>query len=62
MVYTLTVHLYANDKPESIELLKQKLIEAAKVYRKYHKNGFSKRDSLLRPNTSTNHHHCYQLG
>ncbi|KAG9244185.1 hypothetical protein BJ878DRAFT_507353 [Calycina marina] len=33
MVYTLTVHLYANDKPESVEMLKAKLIEAAKVYR-----------------------------
>ena len=40
MVYTLTVHLYANDKPESIELLKQKLIEAAKVYRNSLKTTF----------------------
>jgi quinol monooxygenase YgiN len=34
MVYTLTVHLYANDEPESIERIKAKLIEAARVYRK----------------------------
>jgi len=34
MVYTLTVHLYANDKPESIERIKAKLIEAARIYRK----------------------------
>lgn len=34
MVYTLTVHLYANSKPESIERLKAKLVEAARVYRK----------------------------
>ena len=34
MVYTLTVHLYANDKPDSIERIKMKLIEAARVYRK----------------------------
>ncbi|EMR63732.1 hypothetical protein MGN70_004884 [Eutypa lata] len=34
MVYTLTVHLYANDDPESIEKIKLKLIEAARVYRK----------------------------
>jgi hypothetical protein len=33
MVYTLTVHLYANDKPDSIERIKAKLIEAARVYR-----------------------------
>ncbi|RYP74890.1 hypothetical protein DL769_003926 [Monosporascus sp. CRB-8-3] len=33
MVYTLTVHLYANDDPESIEKIKLKLIEAARVYR-----------------------------
>lgn len=33
MVYTLTVHLYANDDPESIERIKLKLIEAARVYR-----------------------------
>ena len=34
MVYTLTVHLYANDKPDSIARLKAKLIEAARIYRK----------------------------
>jgi hypothetical protein len=34
MVYTLTVHLYANDHPESISRIKAKLIEAARVYRK----------------------------
>lgn len=34
MVYTLTVHLYANDKPDSIERIKAKLIEAARIYRK----------------------------
>lgn len=34
MVYTLTVHLYANEKPDSIERIKAKLIEAARVYRK----------------------------
>ena len=34
MVYSLTVHLYANDKPDSIERIKAKLIEAARVYRK----------------------------
>ena len=34
MVYTLTVHLYANDKPNSIDRIKAKLIEAARVYRK----------------------------
>ena len=34
MVYTLTVHLYANDKPDSIERIKAKLIEAARVYPK----------------------------
>lgn len=34
MVYTLTVHLYANDKPDSIERIKAKLVEAARVYRK----------------------------
>lgn len=33
-MYTLTVHLYANDDPESIEKIKLKLIEAARVYRK----------------------------
>src|SRR6266536_1028915 len=34
MVYTLTVHLYANDKPDSIDRIKAKLIEAARIYRK----------------------------
>lgn len=34
MVYTLTVHLYANDQPDSIDRLKAKLIEAARIYRK----------------------------
>jgi hypothetical protein len=34
MVYTLTVHLYANEKPDSIERIKAKLIEAARIYRK----------------------------
>lgn len=34
MVYTLTVHLYANDKPESIPRLKAKLIEASRIYSK----------------------------
>ncbi|PMD13894.1 hypothetical protein NA56DRAFT_651357 [Hyaloscypha hepaticicola] len=34
MVYTLTVHLYANDKLDSIERIKAKLIEAARIYRK----------------------------
>jgi len=33
MVYTLTVHLYANTHPESIPRLKAKLIEAARTYR-----------------------------
>ncbi|EHL03073.1 hypothetical protein M7I_1047 [Glarea lozoyensis 74030] len=34
MVYTLTVHLYANEKPDSIDRIKAKLIEAARIYRK----------------------------
>ncbi|CAL3966919.1 hypothetical protein PZA11_003380 [Diplocarpon coronariae] len=34
MVYTLTVHLYANEKPDSVERIKAKLIEAARIYRK----------------------------
>ena len=34
MVYTLTVHLYANDDPASIDKIKAKLVEAARVYRK----------------------------
>ena len=33
MVYTLTVHLHANDDPASVEKIKLKLIEAARVYR-----------------------------
>ncbi|KEY64536.1 hypothetical protein S7711_03602 [Stachybotrys chartarum IBT 7711] len=32
MVYTITVHLYANSDPESIPKLKAKLIEASRVY------------------------------
>ena len=34
MVYPLTVHLYANDDPASIDKIKAKLVEAARVYRK----------------------------
>ena len=34
MVYTLTVHLYANAHPDSIPRIKAKLIEAARIYRK----------------------------
>ncbi|TAQ84901.1 hypothetical protein B7494_g6773 [Chlorociboria aeruginascens] len=34
MVYTLTVHLYANDNADSIPRIKAKLIEAARIYRK----------------------------
>lgn len=34
MVYTLSVHLYCNDDPQSIPRLKAKLIEAARIYRK----------------------------
>lgn len=34
MVYTLTVHLYANDHPDSIDRIKAKLVEAARIYRK----------------------------
>ncbi|TVY49378.1 hypothetical protein LOCC1_G000833 [Lachnellula occidentalis] len=33
MVYTLSVHLYANDKPDSIVRLKAKLVEASRIYR-----------------------------
>lgn len=33
-MYTLTVHLHCNDKPDSIERLKAKLIEASRIYRK----------------------------
>ncbi|PQE28062.1 antibiotic biosynthesis monooxygenase protein [Rutstroemia sp. NJR-2017a WRK4] len=34
MVYTLTVHLYANDQPDSIARITAKLIEASRVYKK----------------------------
>jgi len=34
MIYTLTVHLYANEQPDSISRIKAKLIEASRVYRK----------------------------
>lgn len=33
MVYTITVHLYANSHPDSVTKLKAKLIEAARIYR-----------------------------
>jgi hypothetical protein len=33
MVYTITVHLYANAHPDSVPRLKAKLVEAARVYR-----------------------------
>ncbi|KAG7123226.1 hypothetical protein HYQ45_014031 [Verticillium longisporum] len=32
MVYTIIVHLYANDHPDSIDRIKAKLIEASRVY------------------------------
>ncbi|KAI9147153.1 Pre-mRNA-processing ATP-dependent RNA helicase PRP5 [Paramyrothecium foliicola] len=32
MVYTITVHLYANSHPDSIDRIKAKLIEASRVY------------------------------
>ncbi|PSR79261.1 hypothetical protein BD289DRAFT_442727 [Coniella lustricola] len=32
MVYTITVHLHANDDPASVDKLKAKLIEASRVY------------------------------
>jgi quinol monooxygenase YgiN len=32
MVYTITVHLYANEHPDSVPKLKAKLIEASRVY------------------------------
>ena len=32
MVYTITVHLYANSHPDSVPKLKAKLIEASRVY------------------------------
>jgi len=34
MVYTIVVHLYANDSPEDIGKLKERLIEASQVYSK----------------------------
>jgi quinol monooxygenase YgiN len=34
MVYTITVHLYANDQPDSVDKIKAKLIEASRVYSK----------------------------
>ncbi|KAE9405426.1 hypothetical protein BT96DRAFT_916137 [Gymnopus androsaceus JB14] len=34
MVYTIVVHLHANDEPGSVEKIKAKLLEAASVYRK----------------------------
>lgn len=34
MVYTITVHLYANTHPDSIPRLKAKLAEASRVYSK----------------------------
>jgi len=34
MVYTITVHLYAKDDPESIRKLRNKLIEASRIYSK----------------------------
>ncbi|KAF3765816.1 hypothetical protein M406DRAFT_257996 [Cryphonectria parasitica EP155] len=34
MVYTITVHLHANDDPASVEKIKAKLIEASRVYSK----------------------------
>jgi hypothetical protein len=34
MVYCITVHLYAKDDPECIRKLKNKLIEASRVYSK----------------------------
>lgn len=33
MVYTLTVHLYAKEDPQSISRLQAKLIEASRIYR-----------------------------
>ncbi|ESZ96224.1 hypothetical protein SBOR_3382 [Sclerotinia borealis F-4128] len=33
MVYTLTVHLYANEHPDSVPRLKAKLIEASRMYK-----------------------------
>ena len=34
MVYTITVHMKAKDDPECIRKLKNKLIEASRVYSK----------------------------
>lgn len=34
MVYTIIAHLYTKDDPTSIEKVKNKLIEAAQIYRK----------------------------
>ena len=34
MVYCITVHLYAKDDPECIRKIKNKLIEASRVYSK----------------------------
>lgn len=34
MVYTITVHLHANDDPASVDKLKAKLVEASRVYSK----------------------------
>lgn len=34
MVYTISVHLHCNDKPDSVPRLKAKLIEASRIYRK----------------------------
>ncbi|KUI73683.1 hypothetical protein VM1G_09387 [Cytospora mali] len=34
MVYTITVHLHANDHPDSVDRLKAKLIEASRIYSK----------------------------
>ena len=34
MVYSITVHLYANEHPDSIPRIKAKLVEAARIYRK----------------------------
>lgn len=32
MVYTITVHLHANDHPDSVDRIKAKLIEASRNY------------------------------
>lgn len=34
MVYVITVHLHANDHPDSVDRIKAKLIEASRVYSK----------------------------